>query len=150
MWIALLGLAVTLAAGKVSMTANEAPLPEAMRALAAQLGCRLEMQGDFTDLRLTLRLENEEPAQAVRRILEGWPVDYYLRGRGEVIILHRRDRTGGTNTVYEPAPAPAALAAPGSAPVAVEVERALDFIGRLGQLNPEETKRLREELLRNW
>lgn len=140
MWIAVLGLAVTLASGKVSITATEAPLLEVMRTLAAQLGSRLEMEGDFRDLRLTLRVENEEPARLVRRMVEGWPVDYYLRGRGEVIILHRRDRTGGPKLVYEPAPLPAAI----------EVERAVDFIGRLGQLTPEETKRLREELLRNW
>lgn len=137
----MLGLAVTLSAGKVSVTATEAPLPEAIRALAAQLGSRLEMEGDFSDLKLTLRLENEEPVRALRRMTEGWPVDWYVRGRGEVIILHRRDRTGGPRVVYQPAP---------PAPVQTEVDRAVDFISRFGELTPEETKRLREELSRNW
>ena len=138
MWMAILGLAVTLAAGRVSVTATEAPLPDAMKALAAQLGSRLEMEGDFSDLKLTLRLENEEPVRALRRMTEGWPVDWYVRGRGELIILHRRDRAGGPRVVYQPPP------------VEIEIDRAVDFISRLGQLTPEETKRLREELSRNW
>ena len=140
MWIAAMGLVVALAGGKVSLTATAVPLPDAMKSLASQLGSRLEMEGDFSDLKLTVRLQHEEPVRAVRRMVEGWPVDYYVLGGGEVIILHRRDRPG-PKVVYHAKPV---------TPVAGEVQRAVDFISKLGQLAPEEAKRLREELLRSW
>ena len=140
MWIAAMGLALALVGGKVSLVATAVPLPEAMKALAGRLGSRLEMQGDFSDLKLTVRLQDEEPVRAVRRMVEGWPVDYYVLDGGKVIILHRRDRAG-PKVVYQPKP---------TIPVAGEVQSAVDFISKLGQLTPEEAKRLGEELLRNW
>ena len=140
MWIAAMGLAMALVGGKVSLVAKGVPLPEAMKTLAGRLGSRLEMHGDFSDLKLTVRLQNEEPVRAVRRMVEGWPVDYYVLGGGKVIILHRRDRAG-PKLVYQPKPV---------TPAAGEVQRAVDFISKLGQLAPEEAKRLREELERNW
>lgn len=146
MWITTFGLAVTLFAGKVSLTARETPLPEAMKALAAQLGSRLEIKGDVADLKVTLRMENEDPVRAVQRMLEGLPVDYYVLGRGQIILLQRRDRPGETSLVYQSGPP---LVAAGSGREA-EVDRAVDFLSKLGELNPEETRRLRQELMRNW
>ncbi len=147
MWIAAFALAVTLFSGRVSLTANDVPLPEAMKAIAVQLGSRLEMAGDLSDLRLSLQFRDEEPARAVERIVEGWPVDYYLLGQGEAIILHRRGSAGGPSVIFAPSAAPAA---PMASPREVEVDRAVDFLSKLGQLTPEETQRLRQELMRNW
>lgn len=146
--IAILALALMVNAGKVSLVAVAAPLPEIAEGLAAKLGGRLEMQGDFSDLVLSARLENEEPPAALRHLLEGTDVDFYVRGRGEFIILQRRGKAGGRSTVFAP-PAPASRPGVHSA-AEEEADRAVEFISKLGQLTPEETKRLREELRRNW
>ena len=137
MTLATLALALTLNGGKVSLIAVDEPVPQVMQAIADRVGGKLELQGDFSRLRITERIEAEEPAAAIRKLLHGLAVDFYVRGRGEVIILQPRD---SKPVPQQPLPDKKAT----------EVERAVGFISKLGQLTPEETQRLRQELIRNW
>jgi hypothetical protein len=107
------GIAVRTADGRVSLSCNEAPLPDVLRALAGEAGFQLA-PGPLPVRRVSLELEDAALEDALSRLLAGeaWAAEYVATGDGHLVARVRVGSPTPTIAAAVPPTRPASAPSP--------------------------------------